>query len=209
MSEEKKLFVAAVRYERMDGLCRKFIVMAATKGEASDLVRIRCSSLHSPLGRELGAFVKVEEVSGIIEVSTERHIAQLAHSDLAPTTRRLPRMTDGRIDRGQALVEFALTIPIFLFLLLGGIQVGLALLSLSRISFASQQASVQLTSGTVDLSTIIATDAPSNTQVVSVTPCAGAGSTASVTLTAPTSSFIPLPAFPPTLTSTSVAACST
>ena len=207
MSEEKKLFVAAVRYERMDGLCRKFIVMAATKGEASDLVRIRCSSLHSPLGRELGAFVKCEEVSGIIEVSTERHIAQLAHSDLAPARSRLPRVTNGKVDRGQSFVEMALALPILLTLILGGIQIALAIIQVEQLGHAARQASVLVAQGGSDITDLLTATGPAGATVSSITPCAGTGTMATVQLQVTPVTFIPLPSFPAALMASGVSVC--
>jgi Flp pilus assembly protein TadG len=127
----------------------------------------------------------------------------MTRRELYREARRIERWR--RMNRGgQAFVEFALVIPLFLFILLGGVQISLALLNLSALNHAARQSAIMLTTGNADLTAILAATAPSNTQVASMTPCSGAGTTARVALTWDASriSFIPLPSFPTALAAT-------
>jgi hypothetical protein len=198
--DQNKLFAAAVRYDHLSGLIRKFLVIAPSKSDACERIRAHVSQLHFMTG---SALVKCEEVSGIVEVSTERHTAQLCHSDMVVTVkRRLPRLTDGKIERGQVAVEAALIGTLFLLLALAFLQVAIAFANKAALDWAARQAATIEAQGQ-DPSPFIAANAPAGTTITG-TACGGGVGT--VQLSVSTIEFIPaVPEFPSTLTSSASA----
>ncbi|MGB8685299.1 MAG: TadE family protein [Candidatus Binatus sp.] len=114
-----------------------------------------------------------------------------------------------RSERGQTVVEVAMGVTIILFLFLAATSVGLTLLNEARVEHAARESAIALTTGTTDIGALVAEIAPEHTQVVSFTPCSGAGTQATVVLSldATETELMPLPSFPSLLQARGVAIC--